>query len=169
MSVNGTEPTIERSVKNHVSRSNKRSAPNRKMIRNVPDNFALNWVPCRELASVTAGSVIHPHIRSDVRSAGNVVRRKVFFVHAEMVVRDIEKTGSRRERGRLPVFCARRCRTKIPYHLAGDRTLFFYVLQQPALQIDATAGCDWRKWIRRQNLAGRAVHHVHVTIPVGMH
>src|SRR6476646_1228836 len=88
------EPTIHRAVKNHVARRGESPTPHRKILGYGPHLFVLHRVPRQKLAAISARSRIHAHIRTDIRRARDVIRFKTFFVHAEILVRDVDETRS---------------------------------------------------------------------------
>ena len=93
------------------------------------------------------GSVIHSHIGSNVWRTCNVVGGDVLFIHAEVVMRDVEQACAGRESGRLPVFGAGRRRAQVADDFARHGPLFFDVLQQAGFQIDTAAGGDGAQWL----------------------
>ena len=73
-----------------------------------PDLFALDRIPGREFAAIAAGPGIHVDGGADIGRAGDIADFAGLVVHAQMLVRDIEKMRQRRTGGRLPVLHARR-------------------------------------------------------------
>src|SRR6185369_742492 len=82
---------------------------------------------------------------------------------------DVNESRIRRERGRLPVFCARRSRTDISNHLAYLR-FHLRIFDQPSgIQVDALGGCDVCTRIRRKDLSGGPIKNVDITIAFRPH
>src|ERR1051326_5509420 len=135
MGVDSFEPSVERPVEHNVSRSGKRSAPHREMIRKRPHDFSFDWIPGGEFSPVSPRCVVHAYIRSNVRSAGDIVRCEILFIHAQVIVGDIKQSSSWRKCRRLPVFSSRCSRTQSSYHFSRDRLLLINVLKVTCLQI----------------------------------
>src|SRR4051812_47542290 len=87
--VDGLEPTVHRSIERDVSAGDERSAPDRQVLLNGPNDLTCLGVPRRELSAMAAWTSIHLHVHSDVRSASDVVGRDTFFVHTQILMRDI--------------------------------------------------------------------------------
>src|SRR5690606_42016957 len=56
-------------------------------------------------------------------------RRSSDLVHAEVLMRNVEKAGIRRVRARLPVLCSRRRGADLPSHLPLERRLLAHVVR----------------------------------------
>src|SRR5439155_26784546 len=98
----------------------------------------------------------------------DVVRLDTLLLLAEVVVREVEKAGPRRERGGLPIFAAGRCRTDIVHHLAEPGPFLLDLDGTACLEVDSGRRGDVNEWFGGEDLAGHTVHDIDVAIAVGM-
>src|SRR5690606_18811803 len=103
------------------------AAPDRKALLDGPDLLAGLDVPGAELATMAAWARLHQHVRADIRRAGDVADLGLDEIHAEIVVREVEKPGRVRESRRLPVLGARGSGADVGHLLVRLRPLFFVV------------------------------------------
>src|SRR5204863_7300999 len=142
--VDGFEPAVEGAVENDVARRCERAAPDRKVFADAPDLFSQDGIPRVELAAMSAGAGEHLHVRADVRRPFDVVDLRAFFLHAAVLLRDVQPSCARRERRRLPVLRARRSRTDVAGEFVRARRFRGIVDEASRLQIDALRAGDVR-------------------------
>ena len=169
--VDRLEPALHRSVEDDVAGGGERAAPDREVLLDRPGRLAR----CRTSQAVNSprlppGPGSCCTFGADVRRAGDVVRLDALAVHAQVLVRDVEQPGPRREGRRLPVLGARRrsgrCRAR-PCPTCGFLS---------GRRIAAGRSSGRRPWstlivaerLGRQHLAGRAVDHVDVAVALGV-
>ena len=116
---------------------------------------------------MTARAHIHFYVRADVRCPGDVARLDAFVVHAQVVVRDVQQAGARRERRWLEVFRARGRWADV----AGDDTDVRRLRRvgdvSAGFQIDSARRVHKPERSCRIHLPARAIHHIEKAVALG--
>ena len=107
-SVNALKVPLERAVKDHVAARRQDTAPSRERLRVRPYDLTGARVPRGEQAEMgsTRGRV-HVQSRADVGGPSCIGDPERLVIHAYMVARDVEQTGTRRKSGRCLVLGAK--------------------------------------------------------------
>ena len=166
--VDRLEPAVHRPVERHVARGHDGAAPHRQFFRNAPYLLVVDDIPCEELAALATGAGVHLHVGADVGRSLDVAHLEAFHVHAKVLMRHVQKAGTRRVRRWLPILGARRGRTDFPHDFSGDRLFRLHQLRTAGLQIDARHRVGVRERLGRKHLACLAIDHVHVAVALGM-
>src|SRR5436190_2287584 len=159
-SVDRLEPAVQSSVENESAAGCEGGAPERQVLVNFPGRASRDRIPRRYHAAITSGTAIHLHVRAHERRARNVVRWTDGHVHAQVDVRNVDETGYRAERRRIPILLTWRGRADVAHDPSLLRFLFGIGRNSAGLEIDPEIAIHMAVRGRRQYLPGAPVHHV---------
>src|SRR3954452_11242958 len=93
--IDSLEPAVHGSVECNVPCSDKRTAPDGKLLVDAPNIFSLDGIPSRKDPAVSTRAGIHPDLHAHIRRAGYKVCLRALRFVTEIVVRQIKKAGLR--------------------------------------------------------------------------
>src|SRR5215207_8122982 len=144
--VHRLEPAVERAIEDDTARRRERATPHGEGFLDAPDFSSRRRVPRDELAAVSARALLLRRIRADVWRSRDVAHGPHLEVHAQVVRRDVEQPGARRERGGLVVLAALEARANVLHELSFGRHLLRNDLWSPRLHVDARRPVHLHEW-----------------------
>src|SRR5215213_5881132 len=162
--MNGFEPAFHRAVEHDVSGGRDDTAPDWEVFLDRPALARVLHVPPAELATMATRPRLHFDFCANVRRAGDVVRLEALPVHAQIVVRDVDKPRSWRIRGWIPVLRAGCSRANVA-NSAIELWFFLGIHDQTAaLEVHALGRIRVGEGLGRKDFAVGAVDHIEVRI-----